>query len=46
MFNAFLELFFDHIYHFMQAVPSEMKDIGFAEKDKSSYWGPIMNVYY
>jgi len=36
-FNAFPELFFDYIYHFIQAVPSEMKDRCFAEKDKSNY---------
>jgi len=32
-FNAFPELFFDHIYHFIQPIPSGMKERGFAEKD-------------
>jgi hypothetical protein len=36
-FNVFPELFFAHIDHRIDAVPSEMKDRGFAEKDKSNY---------
>jgi hypothetical protein len=46
MFNDFLEMFLAHIDHFIHAVPSEMKERGFTEKDRSNYGWPITNVYY